>query len=387
MAEPSVSRASLRRSIGRLSRQEFFRKYAKNGYFKATTADTTEVADTVSLKQSDDYWQGQILYDATIEEERMITAFDAGAHKLIPEFEFSTGISSDDEFEIWSLWPPSAVHDAIDASIEEAWKIFPRTVTNERIIYQEDVTRYQFDSDSLNPFTDDTYPPIGILLSIWIEKSRNAITGMATGGDSTQIEDTDMDSPDTTADTDWFVSIYAGTGVGQLREVSSVDSDGIISLSEDLATNPDTTSEYALWDVAKGEQEDEWEKLTALNLDRLEYPDWMYLTKTYPEAEGMRFRLRYVAASPTLSADTDEVYIPREYIWYKALSILFASVTIDIGVDRSAYAGLSDYFGQKADKYAAEHGRPMPPMDLWMEEDVSGYTGAGDQIDPLGWRS
>jgi hypothetical protein len=330
-------------------------------------------------------WQGGWVYNATRDEERIIQLFQADQHRIIPEWEFTTEVVSSDEWEIWSLWPPSQVHDAINMAVRDAWKAFPRVVTHERLVVQEDVSRYDLDTGSLNPFTADDYPQIGILLSLWIEMSRNKITGDVTAGDSTYVDDTTMDSPDTTAGSDWFMSIYKGTGGGQLRELDSVSSDGRMTPDQELATNPDTTSGYALWDAAKGEQEDDWYKVTAVRLDQLEYPNVLYLLKQYPAAKGLRFRLHYVAGQATLDVDAAETYAPQEYVVFKALSYLYDSLVSDHRVDRQGHGGLAEYYDQLARTYLAENKGEMPAITLWTEEEATYYAGITDESDPLGW--
>jgi hypothetical protein len=190
---------------------------------------------------------------------------------------------------------------------------------------------------------------------------------------------------DTDADSDWFVSIYAGTGRGQLREVSSVSSDDRITPAEEFVTNPDTTSKYCLWPTGGGDEYENWHKITAYKLDRLEYPDKLYLTRNFPSAEGLRFRLNYVAAPSDLDADTDVTYAPREYVVYKALSLLYDSLVGHSRADRSTYAGQAQYFDELAAGYLADNQRDIPAQNLRVEEDVGGYGAMGDQEDPLGW--
>jgi hypothetical protein len=383
MAEPSYTRAEIRRELGLRAEQEFFLRY-DDGYILPTVIDSVSFQSTDKLKQIDDFWEGAWIYNASLDETRICKEFEAGSHRLYPEWEFSSGVSTTDEIELWDLWSPKQIHNAIGNAIQESWKAFPRVVMNERIVVQEDVTRYTLDSGVLNPFAADAHPNIGMILNLWLETSRNSVSGVATGGDSTVLNDTAM-SPDTTADTDWLVSIFKGAGVGQLREVTSVSPVGAITPTDEFVTGPDTTSLYVLWDVGLGEQEDDWYKMTSVRLDRLEHPSMLYLTALYPAARGLRMRLQYISAGEVLSADSDVTFTPKEYIILHALGELYETLVSDNRSDRSVHAGLADYFAEKAQKYMDDNARESPAETLWMEEDVGVYGSMMDDGNPLGW--
>ena len=129
----------------------------------------------------------------------------------------------------------------------------------------------------------------------------------------------------------WLISIYDGTGRGQLRTILSV-SGTTITISENWTTNPDTTSKFAVWDP--NDQDVKWYQLFAASFNTSEYPSTLYLTQKYPALHGMRIRLKYLALPGELSADDDTTVVPGAYIIPKVASILYGRRMSDSRVDR-----------------------------------------------------
>src|SRR3990167_6538278 len=126
MAEITYTRVDIRRAIGRTSRQEFFLRYGNDSAITADSDASTVLvtfADPAFITQDTDYWQNDWLYDVTLGEERTILNSSSGGG-IDVEFPFSVAASSGDSFEIWGLWPPSVIHDAINRANRHSWRMF-----------------------------------------------------------------------------------------------------------------------------------------------------------------------------------------------------------------------------------------------------------------------
>jgi len=393
MAEKITTRQALRRNIGAVTRQESYLRFANlNGVLPITdpvgsTNTTTIIRSSDHLLQDTDHWKGKWAYVVTDSEERPIVGSSSDGELLL-DYPLSAAPTSDDELEIWGTWPPSLIHLAINRAIREGNDFWPNIVTAETMIVQEDKLVYGLAASDFNQQSEDDYPNPKGILSVWLERSDNVKRGQVTAEViSTAIyalDDTDTE-PDTTASSDWLVSIYAGTGRGQLRQVTSWSSDGRIAWDTAMAPGPDTTSFYAIWKVGAGEETTDWYPMTGLRFDSPDNPDLMYLTQTYPAAEGLRFRIKYEAQSSDLAADSDETRVPEDYILFKSLAYLYTSLLADSRLDRSENAGLVETYENLARTYIADHRANLPSRQVWTEEDHTAY-GAGSGIDnPMGW--
>ena len=387
MAPPTTTRSSIRRALGRNARLEFFMRYGA-GYVALTSAgDTTAlVLTSTSLSQDTDFWKAAWVYAVESSEERYITqsSSDGALHM---EFAETAASTSGDLIEIWDQWPPSAVHQAINQAHRNSWRFFPDIRICENVIICEDKLKYGLATSDLNgPDTADDNPAVAEVLQVWIERSNNAVNGQITSTSATSNAANDTEStPDTDADSDYLISFYDGVGVGQLREVVSWDSDGLITWDTEAATEPDTTTKYKIWHPEVGAQVEDWYKLTAARFVPLEYPDYMYLTQRYPSAYGLRMRLIYSAQTTDFADDTATTYVPEEWLLWKTLAILHAGVVGDNRADRASEAGLASYYDELAQKFVADEGRTLPAMTHWVEKDVSGYSAYSDDQNPLGW--
>ena len=392
VAEIITTRAQIRRSIGRMIRLEFFLRYGgdipKSVTDPGGDTNTTILVHDSDLTQDTDAWRYDWWYDITLDEERVImNSSSDGAINL--EWALSAASTAGDPYEIWGMWPPSDVHQKINMALRSAWRFFPNVVVNEQIVLREDQMRYGLASTDLsNLDTDQNEPPVAEVLQIYIEQSRDVKLGQITSTTSATVFTDENNEWSTNAaggvaGTDFLVSFYSGLGSGQLREVTTWDTDGIFTVDTDM-DDFDTNTRYAVWDPSTG-QFDEWYRLTAAKFDQIENPDEFYLTQLYPAVYGMRFRIIYAAQSTDLAADTDESRVPEEYLVYKALSILYDELVGDNRHDRSSHAGLAEYYDQLAQKFAGDEGRQLPAATIWSEVDVGAAGAFREQGNPMGW--
>ena len=396
MAEPTFTRTSIRRSIGRMARMEFFMRYGSGNSVICDSDNSTSTPQigfdntdgaAVSLPQDSDFWVGSWLFDLAQSEERLITVSNSSGI-ITPEYGFTALSSSGDSFEIWDLWPPSDIHAKMNMALRNSWRFFPNIVNAETIVMQEGLVRYGLlDSDLTQP--DNTNPSVAYVLQLFVEKNNRVIRGQVTSTGAAALTFTDASFPydsDDEVDTDYLISIYDGPGAGTLRQLNTVDSDLLFTVDTDWAASDalTTNSKYAMWDPTTDAQE-EWYRLTAVRFNSMEYPDYMELRNLYPSAYGMRIRVVYVENTTDLLTEAEVTRVPEEYVAFKSLAMLYDELVGDNRHDRASHAGLAEYYDQLAQAFVQQNRRTLPAMTLWQEQDLAG-GGFSDVADPLGWR-
>ena len=396
MAEPTFTRTSIRRSIGRMARMEFFMRYGSGNSVICDSAASTSTplvsfdntdGAAVSLPQDSDFWVGSWLFDLAQSEERLITVSNSSG-EITPEYGFSVAASSGDSFEIWDLWPPSDVHQKMNMTLRNSWRMFPNIVSAETIVLQDGIVRYGIlDSDLTQP--DNTNPSLAYVLQLHIERNSRVRRGQVTST-GTAVTFTDTNFPfdsDTTLDTDYLIGIYAGPGAGTLRQINTLDSDLLFTVDTDYAASDalTTDSKFSVWDPTTDAQQ-EWYRLTAVRFNALEYPDYLELRQLYPGYYGMRLRVTYVENTTDLLAEAELTRVPEEYVAFKSLSMLYDELVGDNRHDRASMAGLAEYYHTLAEDFVRQNRRTLPAGTLWQEEDLAGGSQWSDLSDPLGWR-
>lgn len=384
-----------------MARLEWFVRYGgdsdKNLGDVAGDTNTFLLVGDSDLIQDTDFWQGGFFYinDSLGNDNERVILNSSSDGKLVLEWSLP---ASDSEpttaatYEIWDLWAPSMVHQAMNQAIRHAWRFFPNIVEAEQHIITEGRLEYPLDSTGFNDNGDpgtNMFPLVSEVLQVWIENSRSSQFGQVTSTtsvvaftDTLNIYTTDSDG--TVVTTDFLISVYDGPGAGQLRQLNTQDTLGVFTVDTDWTVDLDTNSRFRFWDPSTG-HEDDWYRVYGVQFDQPENPDRLYLLKHYPAANGMRVRVKYEAQSTDFAMDTDESAVPEEYIVYKSLSILYDGLVGENRVDRSAHAGLAEYYDQLAEKFIRDNGRRLPGATLWAEEDVGSYSGNQDEANPLDW--
>jgi len=374
MAEPTKTRAQLRRDIARNMRMEFARR--RGDSCTLTTDSATVPADT-KLAQAVDFWNGSYIFivsGAAIGEVRRISDFGAsGVMTLEYGLSAAPGLVA---YEIHTLFNADDIHAAINKAIEAGWRHWPDVVVDETQILQEDTLAYSLTGLASSPY---------VVAKLWREVADSVLRGTATAGAASTLTDTALIGALADVDTNWKLSIYAGTGANQIRNVSSVNNGtGVVTVTAVWTTNPDTTSKYALWDPTV--QREHWVPIVAARFDAKEFPSTLYLVHNYFESYGLRLRLQYVAAGAALTLEASTTPIASEYISNMARAILYSDAVNDNRADRARYASLADHHLQQAERVRLAATVHVPDMTTWMEEDPQIRAYVGDQRgNPLGW--
>lgn len=386
MAEPTVSRATLRRAICKAARMPFYLKY-QDQYVPLTGTPTSDALNSSDmLKQKTNTWKGSYIYIASgdeIGEERPCISFTPADGQLIPEYPFTTAPSADDKIELLTIWPAHQVHDAINTAIRDTYKNFPDIVKDETIIVQENKLSYTVSGLATVP---------AVVLSVHLEVSGTSQTGQMSStndSDATAIGDNGfLDNTLETSDydsTEFMISFYNSTGVagGEFQNIASVDTDlHTFTMTSDWGTVPDTGSKYCIW--KPNEEEYPWKRIVDAKFNQPEHPDVMYLASLWPEYYGMRIRLTYTAQETSLDTDDAETTVPRLYIKYKALAYMHDLLVGDNKFDENLHARQAEYYDRLARDYSDRNPRRRPQGTLWQEHDPAAPSGS-PRDNPLGW--
>lgn len=374
MTEPTLTRQALRRTIARELRMEFAMRYNDVSALTAV-GSTTSVTDS-KLTQPTDFWKNSYLFlvdgNAALDVRRITASTSGGALTL--EYALSALPTIADHYEIHSIHSANSIHAALNRAIREGFPSFFDVVTDESLILNE----YQLEYD----LTALTSLPHRIK-KVFRETNGNSVTrGTATSGGATTLVDTHLIGQLGAVTTNYKLSIYAGTGKGQQRQVVSVtDATGTITVAA-WTTNPDSTSKYSLWDPTI--QRREWDHVLAARFDNKAWPSKLYLYKVPTFEWGLRIRLQYTARCAQLAAETDTTITPEAYLVDKALAILFKTMVNDNRADRQRYAALTDEHEKAAMDFMQRRAFVEPDGTLWQDyEEGAQYL---NTMNPLGWK-
>ena len=381
MTIPTSTRAALRRAICSELAMPFARRYPS--YLTCDSASSSSQIVDADLTQSDDYWKNMWLYicanvststgatlDDNVGEVRLIDGFLNKDNTLLLDRALPQAATEYDRYEIHDNWNAYEIHNAINRAIRDGAPDFFDVVEDETLILKEDTIEYDISSLTNRPW---------VISSVYIERPYNAVSGSPTATAATSLTDTGADFSDVAAG--WLVSIYDGTGAGQLRTITSVTGTTQLNVAA-WTTIPATTSKYLLWNPS--EQRSDWYRVTSARFDRLEYPSTLYLSKLYWGDYGARIRLTYATDCLEMDDDADTTAVPKEFVVYKAIEILAASRVSSAKADREHYAILEQDYGNRAETYRQKHAFRMDTQ-LWLEEDFTAPGRNQSDGNPLDW--
>ncbi len=365
MAQPTTTLATLRRNIARKLQMPFFRRYAA-GFLTADSGDTVSFIDS-DLSQVDDFWKRGWLYRIASQEVTQITKFLSKTNQVLLEFPI-TSMTGSVTYEIHSLWNALEIHKAINDTIHDVERVFTDAITEETFVVQRDIREYD-----LTAFTRDPY----LVNKVWIENPGNVRRGQAVSGGATTIT-LESASVLSSVDSSWMISIYDGTGKGQVRSIVSVLGAQATVLA--WTTNPDSTSQYALWDAAV--ESNDWEPFTKVRFDAKEFPSIMYLALIPWSFMGMRIRVEYSALPQPLTTETSTTTVPESFITFAAIAKLHSDRVSDTRADRELHFGESKRFEEMAAQYLLRNTPHRPDRMIFMAADGSSQP---DAANPLNW--
>lgn len=366
MSEPTITLAEVRRTICRELKMPFFRRY-KNGYLTADAGGSTlDLIDT-DLTQGDQFWKNAWVYRVESQECSLVTRFVAKDDQLFVEVPITSLASA--IYELHSVWNAYEIHDAINEAIRNVRRVFPDNVTDTTLIIQEDVLAYGLTTLTKAPW---------MIHQIWLEQPQSIKRGTAVAGAATAItvENSGILSDVTSS---WKVSIYDGTGKGQIRDVVSVANADITVAA--WTTNPDSTSKYALWNPT--EELYDWYRFDSIRLSSKEFPSTLYFRTRPVDFYGLRIRIEYTAYSSELSAEADTTTVPLEYLKAASLAILHSQKISDTKADMDLHFGEWKRYNDMANEYVVRNAPHLPDSMIFTNPDHQ-YQPRPD--DPLNWQ-
>ena len=387
MAEVEVTRKTLRRDIAKTARMPFFLRYKDQelnftaGGSTNTPAASTEVFYCTKLTQEDGFWNNSYLYMVSTDAakdglERLIPNFNRENNALYLEWpcDIDEVADTDDKFELYDMYPPSALHEGINDTIRDSWRTFPDIVTDETFVIERRQRKYQFSELAQAP---------AYVLQILAETVVNSVRGnVVTSSLNGSVDDLTI-ADVSGIDTNWRVSYYYNTGSGQQFGITAVDTaTNILTLDATATTSPDTSTWFRCWDPT--EQRTDWYPMLSVKFDAPEHPSWMEFQGEPSASWGLRYRVIYIAQPAELSADTDTTTVPQYFVKNKTLAFLHDSMVGDNRADARAHSSIAEHYDQLARDYALRNPRRLPDGTVWTESEF--YSGYGIEPNPLAWR-
>src|SRR3990167_9333480 len=244
MAEPTATRAAIRQAIGRLARMPFYLRYGTGSIVLGSTEHTVTQLAAAELTQPEKFWQAQYAWIVESSAERRVTEYDVGstAGLLSLEYALSAAAASSDSIEITSIWPPTQIHEAINAAIASASKHYPDVVTDESLVLEENKMVYSLSGLTSTPWQ---------ILQVYVEQPASSITGQPTpattsfyrywdAGDQQidwyRVHDVNFDNVEY-PDNLYFSELYSGSYGARIR-LKYLSNNNSLAADSDVTTVP-----------------------------------------------------------------------------------------------------------------------------------------------------
>jgi hypothetical protein len=334
-----------------------------------TGSTATKIIDA-ALAQKDKYWNGNFLYWIDTQTSSYINAFTANDHSLLLEKSVGETPTAGDKYEIHSIWNAEDIHDSINRAIKSSRQSFFISHVDENKCRAEDIQQYDISGLSVVPW---------ILNKIYQEVPRNPIRFVAASAAATSITaPAGVDLTSVVAG--WIVTVYDGTGAGQVKTVSAVAGQQISTGVVAWTTTPDTTSKVMVFDPNLSS----WYPMHNFHTDALEYPQYVRFSNRRPDYDGGRFRFEYLGVSSALSTEASTTSIPEEYLVNKVCSILHGQVLNGTKADKEAHYAEFKRYQEEADAFLIRNAPHAPSIFLKNPDGrVNGFSAVRE--DPLGW--
>lgn len=296
-------------------------------------------------------------------EERRVTDYVNSTDTITVEYAFTAAVANGDVYSLRKIHPRSRYVRAINYALESATGLY------EDLQYSEQrCVRSNRLEETLANLTAATCRHI---YKIWVTTYDVLTDSTATAGAAGTLTDTAQSWATSGADSpgaqSMYVTIYNGTGAGQVRTVSS-NTSTVLTVSSNWTTNPSTDSEYK---VLRAERD----KVPVRVVNA--YIDWgnrEVLFGWQPE-EGQIYRVEWGREPVALSAAADTTSVPRHFVMLKAQEFLWERL-----IGKGAYPNAADAaerFRAKAQVYALENPQVKPadtlfeyaPGKAWVPQD------------------
>jgi hypothetical protein len=369
MSESTQTLQALRRALCIEMKMPFFRRYSA-GYSEIDANSTSSKIIDSSLSQKDNFWNGSWFYAPGTGEVSLIRSFQANSNSLALEVPLASTPSAGDDYEIHELWNAIDLRHFINQAILEGGRTWSETITDESLVLEQDKLSYTISGLTRKPW---------IVTKVFIENRSSVSRGriQSATNNTFTVESSSTFSSVVTA-SDWRVSIYYGTGKGQIRTLSShTGSQGTISAN--WTTNPDSTSKYAFWNAT--EDWSAWIPLDSYTLDSKEYPDTIHFYRRMESFYGMRLRIEYLSEPLELSAESDTTTVPKRWIIPFAAALMMGQRMSDTKSDREIFESESIRYMNMAEDFRTRNAPHKPDITLKTPALRSSYIPNGNPLD------
>lgn len=258
-----------------------------------------------------------------------------------------------------NIWSAAEKLAALNFAIRNAYPSWYTETFADTLVVQEDKLEYDL-------------PTMTRLIDVAVEQSGNYTNGVATGGSTSTLEDTNA-SWTTNEYAGWHVTLYYGTSAGQYALVASNTATALTLTTSgyNWTASPDTTSKYCIKDYAT--QDFAFRPIWGYKVNKTKSPTKLYLAAPY--TPGMYLRLHYVTAPAELSDDADTTIVPDEWLVLQAAARLHLMRMENapghhVDVDQ----GLFQYYQTLADNFKANHSFRFPPTQIRIESEAGGFA-------------
>ena len=367
MSDPTRTRKDIRRSVAKELQMPFFRRFAAGEGTVDSSSSATKIKDAM-LTQADGFWSGHWFYGLVAEDLSIIRSFASNDNTFMLEVPMAATPTAGDKYEIHSIWNALEIHNAINRAIHMSERVFPNSVVDTSLVLQEDKLTYSITSLATRPFS---------VHRVYIENVGNVETGVASAGGAASIT---LESVPSGINTNWKISIYAGTGTGQLKNYAS-NVGNVVTVNSVWTTAPDSTSKYAVWDAT--EEIYDWRPLYDWYPDAKEWPDEIRLRFRMTSFYGLRIKIEYLALHSDMATDAATISIPEEYLIPKVCSILHGMRLNDTKADRELHFAEMDRYEKMAESFLGRFAQHNPDTQILNPE--RGYRFNPEDPDPLDW--
>lgn len=363
MSAATTSLQKLRRMICTAERMDFYLRFM-GGAIPLTGSPTNSILYSSGyLTQEDGHWTNSFVLTvsgAYQDQERTVASFVNAGATLNLDYAFGFIPAAGDLIELTEIWPPSQIHAYINQTIDDYGRNFLDTIVDETLVICKDKLIYDLTTLARTPRN---------IAQIFLEHNTSRTTMTATAGAAGYVN---VGNNTLTNDqfNGWKVSIYGGTGAGQLRTVSDTKATGSeIDVSVTWTTVPDATSLICLWNP--NVQQTQWERLEAATFDSPEWPNTLYLMSLYTGSYGMRMRILYSSEPPQLTTELDTTTMHAPLIVNAVRGLLHTSLTSDSRADSNRHSTLANFYNQLAEKIAQDDSPRRPTGTVWVTEQGS----------------
>ncbi|MBU1621894.1 MAG: hypothetical protein KKF27_20815 [Gammaproteobacteria bacterium] len=308
----STTRAALRRKIDVRLRTILGAVTATR---TATGGSTTTVVDSART-ESDDYWNNCWLFIVSTSdglapqgEEMQVTDYSGSTDTFTVAPAFSAAVGNTDTYEVRRYYPASAIHAAINEAIEEAQNVFPNYTEDETLVVKSDINEFTLPST------------ISDILNVDMLVYKVESQGTATSGAATSLTDTGK-SWTVDALIGMYVTIYDGTGAGQLRAITDNTATAITVAT--WTTNPDSTSQYKILDFSESPV-----------VERLSHVSYIGTNMRIEDTldDGQILRVTHIPVHADLATEAVTTAVPDTWTVNRALYHLLSMTPITLPSD------------------------------------------------------